>query len=493
VVVLARDGSSPSFSIRFGNRMTLIDRVRRTLKRHYLATSTTRVCVALSGGPDSMALLHALCAMRDEGVLQLAGVAHLNHQLRDAAAADAHFCEGVADSLGLPFSHEAVDVNALARAEHRSIEDAAHRARHAFFERVLAVQRADVMAVGHTRDDQAETFLLRLLRGAGTRGLAAMHPRSGTVIRPLLDCSREDVRAFLKQRELASVHDMSNDDVGIPRNRVRLELLPLLRDRFNPRIVDTLSAEAGLARADQEFLQRQADEWTSTHARSDTQALWRVDAHALRCLPPAIGYRVLHELMMRAGSTRSIGFDAVERAWSVVEGTAGGLDAAGHRVERVGPDVVLTSRPAGSAGRRPAVSTRQVSEFSRPLPIPGEVAIPEIGCVMSAEVGFSVENVPPSNGTVAVVPKDKVAGGLAVRNRRTGDRLTPSAAGHRKLQDLLVDRKVPRADRDRLPIVVDAHDRIVWVAGVVVDMDFRVTDSAQAVVILRLKGVGGSC
>ena len=112
---------------------------------------------------------------------------------------------------------------------------------------------------------------------------------------------------------------------------------------------------------------------------------------------------------------------------------------------------------------------------------------------MSAEVGFSAENVPPPNGTVAVVPKDKVAGGLAVRNRRAGDRLMPSAAGHRKLQDLLVDRKVPRADRDRLPIVVDAHDRIVWVAGVVVDMDFRVTDSAQAVVILRLKGVGGSC
>jgi len=473
--------------------MTLIDRVRRTLKRHHLATSTTRVCVALSGGPDSMALLHALVALRDEGVLRLAGVSHMNHQLRDAASADAQFCERVADSMGLPFTQERIDVESLARAEHRSIEDAAHRARHAFFERVLAIHNADVMAVGHTRDDQAETFLLRLVRGAGTRGLAAMHPRNGTVIRPLLDCSREDVRAFLQQRNIQSVHDMSNDDVGIPRNRVRAELLPLLRDRFNPRIVDALAAEAGLARADQEFLQRQADEWTSAHVRSDAQALWRVDAHALQALPPAIGFRVLHELMMRAGSTRLIGFDAVERAWSVVEGASAGLDAAGHRVERVGPDVVLSSRPAGSAGRRPAVSTHQVPEFSRPLPIPGEVAIPEIGCVMSAEVGFSAENVPPPNGTVAVVPKDKVAGGLAVRNRRAGDRLMPSAAGHRKLQDLLVDRKVPRADRDRLPIVVDADDRIVWVAGVVVDMDFRVTDSAQAVVILRLKGVGGSC
>jgi len=472
--------------------MTLIDRVRRTLKRHHLATPTTRVSVALSGGPDSMVLLHALVALRDEGTLQLAGVAHVNHQLRDAADADAHFCEAVASSLGLPFSQERIDVAALATAEHRSIEDAAHLARYAFFEQVIAAQHADVIALGHTRDDQAETFLLRLVRGAGTRGLAAMHPRNGIVIRPLLDCSREAVRAFLQERGLTSVHDISNDDVGIPRNRVRLELLPLLRERFNPRIVDALSAEATLARIDQEFLQRQVHEWTSGHVRADGRS-WRVDAEALAALPAAIGFRVLHELMMRAGSTRSIGFDAVERAWPVVAGTVPGVDGTRHRVERDGPDVVLTGRPAGSAGRRPAVSMSQVSEFSRPLPIPGEVAIPEIGCVMSAEVGFSVENAPPFNGTVAVVPKDKVAGGLAVRNRRAGDRLRPSAAGHRKLQDLLVDRRVPRADRDRLPIVVDANDRIVWVAGVAVDMDFRVTGSAQAVVILRLKGVGGSC
>ena len=171
--------------------MTLIDRVRRTLKRHQLATPTTRVCVALSGGPDSMALLHALRSLRDEGLLQLAGVAHLNHQLRDAADADAHFCEGVAGSLGLPFSHERIDVNALARTEHRSIEDAAHRSGTPFLNGSSRLQHADVMAVGHTRDDQAETFLLRLVRGAGTRGLAAMHPRNGVVIRPLLDCSRE--------------------------------------------------------------------------------------------------------------------------------------------------------------------------------------------------------------------------------------------------------------------------------------------------------------
>jgi tRNA(Ile)-lysidine synthase len=121
------------------------------------------------------------------------------------------------------------------------------------------------------------------------------------------------------------------------------------------------------------------------------------------------------------------------------------------------------------------------------------VSLPEIGCVMSAEEVSSSANLPSLSGVTAVVPRDLVAGGLAVRNRRPGDRLRPSQAGHRKLQDELVDRKVPRAERDRIPIVTSADGRIVWVAGYVLDTGFRVSDPAQAVVILRLKGVGGSC
>jgi tRNA(Ile)-lysidine synthase len=472
--------------------MTLIDRVRRTLERHRLATSSTRVCVALSGGPDSVALLHALLTLQQNAILRVAGVAHLNHQLREAAESEERFCEGVARSLNLPFVSERVDVAVTAAAEHRSIEDTAHRVRHAFFERAASALEADAVAVGHTSDDQAETFLLRLIRGSGTRGLAAMYPRNGIVIRPLLDCSREDVLTFLQERDLTWVHDASNDDVGIPRNRVRAELLPFLKERFNPRVVDALAAHASLARADQEFLQELADEWLHANVRREA-GIFMVDAQGLLRLAPAIGSRVLHELMKRAGSTRLIGFDHVERSWSVVRGETARFDAPGHRLERVGADVVLTSRPAGSAGRGPAVSARQVSEFSHPLPVPGEVVIPEIGCVMSAEVAVSVENVRALNGMAAVVPKYKVTGGLVVRSRRPGDRLLTSPVGHRKLQDVLVDRKVPRAERDRVPIVVDAHDRIVWVAGVVVDREFRVTDPAQAVVVLRLKGVGGSC
>ena len=139
-------------------------------------------------------------------------------------------------------------MRARAGRERRSLEDAAHAARYAFFDRARAHFDADVVAVGHTRDDQAETFLLRLLRGAGARGLAAMHPRRGAVIRPLLDCRRDDLRAYLAERRIPHVEDESNLDVSIPRNRVRAELLPLLQARFNPAAVDR-ARRPGRARA----------------------------------------------------------------------------------------------------------------------------------------------------------------------------------------------------------------------------------------------------
>ncbi len=439
-----------------------------------------------------MALVHLLRALDDAGDLEFVAIAHLNHQLRDSAIDDEQFCAGVAASLERPFVVDRIDVRAVAAASHRSIEDAAHVVRYDFFERAVSAHHADVVALGHTQDDQAETFLLRLVRGAGSRGLAAMHPRNGIVIRPLLDCSRADVRRFLDSSHVRSVHDATNDDVGVPRNRVRAELLPLIRDRFNPRIVNVLAAEADLARADEEFLAALAADWIAAHVKQNPSGAWTVNTAELTALPRAIAWRVLHETMRRAGDGRLIGHGHIVRAWAVATEGAPAFDAPGQRVERVGTNVVLTERPAGSTARRRTTLNSSVPRFSYPLSVPGEVAIPEIDSAISAEVVISPEGSAHPDGVAAVVPKEKVAGGLVVRNRRAGDRLK-LAAGHRKLQDLLVDRKVPRAERDRIPIVVDAANRIVWVAGQATDRDFQVSDPAQAVVILRLKGVGGSC
>ena len=458
----------------------LLDRIRRTIRRHGLASPSTRVVIALSGGGDSVALAHLLRELEIAGEVTIGGVAHFNHQLRDAAAGDEGFCQSLAASLGLPFVAGREDVRAKAVAEGRSIEDAARTARHVFFEAARAELGGDVVAVGHTRDDQAETFLLRLLRGAGPRGLSAMHPRSGNVIRPLLDCRRAELREYLAARGVAFVDDETNADVTIPRNRVRAELLPLIERRFNPAVVDALAAQAELAR----------DEWLWM----SSQAADNLTVSALRAMPRALARLTLWTAMNDAAGGRTVSLMHVDAALELLErdepgGSSWKIDAPGHVVERIGDRVVLREGRSGDAG------TSTPNFFRYPLSIPGEVALPEQGLVVSAELGVPGTAAAALRATVhnratAVVAAGGWAGPLSVRNRRPGDRFRPLGLnGQKKLQDFLVDRKVARADRDRVPLVVDDTDRIVWVAGHEIDEAFRVTSASEAVLILTLRQV----
>jgi tRNA(Ile)-lysidine synthase len=455
----------------------LLETVRRTIRRHDLAPPGTRVVVALSGGGDSVALALLLRELDEAGEVSVTGVAHFNHQLRDAAGRDEAFCRSFSAELGWPFLADREDVRARAAREHRSIEDAARAARHEFFARARAHFSADVIAVGHTRDDQAETFLLRLLRGAGPRGLSAMHPRSGDIIRPLLDCRRPALRAHLDELGVAYVEDETNADVAIPRNRVRAELLPLLEARFNPAIVDALSSQAALAR--DEWL------WMAEQAVDDLRIA------SLLAMPRALRRLAVWRAMNEAAGGRTVSLSHVEAVLDLLEspGTGGSIDAPGHVVERVGDRVVLRSGRSDDAQAARAF-------FRYPLSIPGEVALPEQGLVVSAELrgaaaaGARAPGATVGNRATAVIAADGWRAPLAVRNRRPGDRFRPFGLdGQKKLQDFLVDRKVARADRDRVPLVVDENDRILWVAGHEIDEAFRVTAASRAVLILTLRQV----
>ena len=468
--------------------MELLDRVRQTIRRHDLARCDSRIVVALSGGSDSVALAHLLLELDQSGELSVKGLAHLNHRLRPDADADERFCADTARALGRPLFTDRVDVKSLASRERRSTEDAARTARYEFLERARAHFDADAVALGHTRDDQAETFLLRLLRGAGARGLAAMHPRRGTFVRPLLDCRRTDLRAYLDRHRIAFVHDESNDDVTIPRNRVRAELLPLLEQRFNPSIVDVLAGEADVAREEWQWMASAAEELAARICRQQDR-VWRIDAAALDAAPVALARLVIQRALTDLASGRAVSLSHIDQVLSLTrQGGGGPVDLPGQRVERVGADVVLTGRTAANRAS-PA------NLFWYPLSIPGEVQLVEAGCIVSAEVAASVP--PPSatagNRAVAVVQLNRSGGQLAVRNRRPGDRFRPMGlGGGKKLQDFFVDRKVARDERDGVPLVVDDGDAIVWVAGHGIDERFQVRDPAQAVVILRLKLLGES-
>ncbi len=485
----------------------LITTIRRTIRRHDLARSGTRVVAALSGGADSVALVHLLRDLETAGELIVAGLAHFNHQLRlepdatgaSAADRDEQFCVSLGGALGMPIFVERENVRERAERERRSLEDAAHAARYAFFDRARAHFYADVVAVGHTRDDQAETFLLRLLRGAGARGLAAMHPRRDAVIRPLIDCRREELRVYLSERRIPHVEDESNGDVGIPRNRVRGELLPLLEARFNPAIVDVLADQAELARAEWTWMEDQiAASGLAPRPDDDDPGAMVLAVPELERAPVALARLAIWKAMTTAAGGRPVSFRHVEDAVQLIQTPRAdaprnrradrvsdrSVDAPGHFVERVGARLVLRTGASGDAGA--------MSAFRYRLPVPGEVELLEAGCVVSAEsvaAGHGPEAVRATAGNreSAVV---STPGPLAVRNRRPGDRFRPFGLdGEKKLQDFFVDRKVARRLRDGVPLVVDDLDRIVWVAGHGIDEAFRVTDASQAVIILKLRPV----
>jgi tRNA(Ile)-lysidine synthase len=460
--------------------MEILARVRQYIHQHDLSRPDTRVVAAVSGGSDSTALAHILHELGADGAGQLVGLAHFNHQLRESAANDERCAAAIAGAIGVPLFVEREDVAARARRERRSIEDAGRTARHAFYDRARHHFSADRVALGHTRDDQAETVLLRLIRGAGPRGLAAMYPRKDHIIRPLLGVKREELRAWLGERGVTFVEDETNADVSIPRNRVRGELLPLLTARFNPSIVDTLADEADLAREIWEWM-------TAAAAAYLPNPVDELDIEMLMAAPTALRRLIVWEAMRRTARGRPVGLGHVEAALRLIE-TGGSIDAPSHRVERVGDRLVLTGRAPGTKGRAPNL-------FRYPLSIPGEARLSEAGWVVSAEradVGAMVRNelIEPTALAVAIVRGDLCRGPLSVRNRRPGDRFTPVGLdGRKKLQDFFVDRKVARRDRDAVPLVVDAADRIVWVAGHGIDEAFRVTDPAQAVVIFKLRRV----
>jgi tRNA(Ile)-lysidine synthase len=487
--------------------MQVLDRVRQFVRQHGLARPDTRVVAAVSGGSDSVALAHLLRDLDAAGELHLVGVVHFNHELRPSAGADERFAESVAASLGRPFLADREDVGSRARRDGRSIEDAARAARYEFFDIAGRHFSADAIALGHTRDDQAETFLMRLARGAGFRGLAGMYPRRDRIIRPLLGCRREELRAWLAARQISFVEDESNDDVRILRNRVRAELLPLLEARFNPAIVNVLADEAELARDTWEWMDAATNEASSRLVQAE-DAVREIDAAGLLALPLALRRAVVWRAMTELSGGRPIAFGHVEAVLRLTsdEVASGdvrgprrdGIDVPGQRAQRIGARVVLRGRPPDAVGRWSPNDQNCSNLFRYSLSIPGEVVLHEAGCRVSAEAvsegGASLEpGATLGRGPVAAVRSDVCHGSLAVRNRRPGDHFRPVGLhGRKKLQDFFVDRKIARRTRDAVPLVVDETDRIVWVAGHGIDEAFRVTDPAQGVLILKMKALGGS-
>lgn len=279
----------------------LVARVVRFVRQQALLAPGDRLVIALSGGPDSVALLRAMLDSAPILGTAVAGVAHLHHGLRGADAdADETFCRELATALGLPIHVDHEDVAARASRTRRSIEAAGHDARADFYRRALEALGADLVATGHTADDVAESVVLHLGRGAGTRGLSGIRPRVGLVVRPLLDVGRPEIVRDLADRGQSFRDDKSNADRRFTRNRVRHDVLPALREAVSPRIVEALGRAARLAWDDEALLDELAQERTARVTRPDGRA-WIIDVDALGREPVALRRRIVERTSEQPG------------------------------------------------------------------------------------------------------------------------------------------------------------------------------------------------
>jgi tRNA(Ile)-lysidine synthase len=440
--------------------MDLYTRWSHEMRRRALFRAGERVGVAVSGGPDSVLLLAFMEKLGRDLGLAVAAV-HFNHRLRgEESDADERFVRQRADELGIEILQGEADVARVAQEKHRNLEATARELRYRFFFSLINQGRLEKVATAHTANDQAETILMRLLRGTGTRGLGGIYPiLDGKIVRPFLNVTRAEVERELQKRNLEWRLDSSNSSPRFQRNKIRMGLLPQLEKDFNPEIVHLLNELAERARDDEEYLEQQAH---------DRARLWRVregqeekiPIRSLLEFPPAVSRRVLRQMILASrGSLRSITYRHIENLRRFA-----GESQSGRKL--VFPGGVEVRRDFDWLIIAPRDSCESPAEYCLPVKIPGEIIVPQVGLIFRFKILGA--NDPPAayndSGLVGLDPL-KTSGKLVLRNWRAGDRWSTSGSARtRNLKEFFDQRKIPLSRRKIWPVLA-CGERIVWTQG----------------------------
>ncbi len=428
----------------------------------------------VSGGPDSVCLLHFLAGLRRELNIRLHAV-HVNHMIRgEAADEDQRFTEAFCESLGIPCSVFRYDVPAIAAQKGLTSEEAGREARYEAFFKVLREQGAQKIAIAQNLNDQAETVLMRIIRGTGTDGLSGIgYVRDGVVIRPLLDVTRKEIEEYCMVHGLAFRTDLTNLQPLYARNRIRLELLPLIAENYNENIVRGLGRLAGIAREDSDYINMKVMEIVAEHADiRNAECFASIPCEILRGQHPAVGKRIVARLFHEIGLIQDIEAVHLSSAMKIVikGNTSKSLDFPGGYFLAISYGMVefrKRTRPEnvgrGLAGEKPGILKSVVAERN-------EVSVKTDSDFIKC---FDCDLIPGSEA------------GLHVRTRCDGDRFSPlGMSGSKKLKDYFIDEKIPRMERDNIPLVCAGND-IIWVVGYRMSEKYKVGPETKRVLILE--------
>ncbi|MDO8682764.1 MAG: tRNA lysidine(34) synthetase TilS [Armatimonadota bacterium] len=442
-------------------------------------TPGDKVIVAVSGGPDSVALLHALHALKDRLGISL-HVAHLNHGIRGKEAdKEAEFVRQLAADLGLESTVEKADVPAVKKLLRLSTEEAARKVRYEFLDRVADQIGATKIATAHTKDDQAETVLMNLIRGAGLEGLTGIPPVRGCYVRPLLSVTRKEVEDYCAHQNLEYKIDPSNLRFDYRRNRIRLEFIPLLESHYNPAVKSRLASTAEILRDEAAFLAETAQAFLAIATVKNDPSEVVFDLNRFTNAPIALRRRCLRmAIEMVKGDLHDVEFRQIERVINRLEtGENFTITLPSGAIYAKREEDILKIFRVEPEPEAPIIACE--------LPIPGCVEIPELKItVTSKELAMPVDFHRPPATLDVMLDRDHVKGKLIIRNLRPGDRIRPLGMSEdKKLQDIFVNAKLPRRSRSCIPIIAD-EEKIIWVVGFTLSDEVKITESTRRVLHL---------
>lgn len=459
----------------------LYTRWSRDAKRSGFFRAGERVGVAVSGGADSVLLLDFMKELAPE-IGFILSVVHFNHHLRgEESNADERFVVERAHELGIECLRGEDDVGRIAREKNRNLEATARELRYRFFYSLISQGTLDKIATAHTANDQAETVLLRLLRGTGSRGLGGIYPvLDGKIIRPFLDIRRAEIEAEIKTRKIDYRTDLTNNDASFQRNKVRKELIPFLEKGFSPDVVSLLNELSGRARDEEDFLEQQARE-RARPWRVHERGTEKIPVKPLSEFPPAIARRILRQMVATArGDLRGISHRHIEALRHLA------MEAqSGRRL--VLPGGIEARRDFNWLTLKRKSDDTYAGEYAYPVEMPGEVLVRELGVTFEFKIIGSKELEKEYNKLdVPALDPHKLREKLTVRNWRAGDRFQPLGSSRvHKLKEVFGRRKISAAERASWPVLVCGNE-IAWVRGFPPAAPLAATsESDQVLVILE--------
>ncbi len=459
-------------------------RFDETIARYDLIVPGDAILVAVSGGPDSLALLHLLAERASGWQLRL-GIAHLDHGLREESSREVDVIRQVAANLSLTLHSERVDVRGFQRRWRLSLEAAGRKARYRFFQETADRHAFDKVALAHHADDNVETFLLNLLRGSGRLGLGGMPPiREGRFIRPLIRATRVDILDYLRRRNLSALADPTNADDGFLRNRIRNQLIPLLERDYQPGVRAVLHRAVEILREEETWIESQVQPLLDQTVISRQPGRLTLRARALQEVVPALQRRLVRAgLRLVRMDLRRIAFVHVEAILGLAKKTGAGGPLhlpGGVRVWRQGDALTISSDDFGLGGKHPAAAC---PDYSYRMESCGVLTVVETGDAIALTAIEPDAAVSPSGAgpLTAYLDAAAVEFPVTVRNFRPGDRFSPfGLEGTQKVKKFFIDAKIPRDQRRRCPLLL-SKGRVLWVAGHRIDHHVRLSRRTRQV------------